>query len=40
MMEEEEDDGKRINDVEKRNGKTFDQEKLHAFPISSGTIFF
>ena len=39
MMENEEDDGERLESVHKR-GEDFDQEKLHAFPISSATIFF
>ena len=39
MMENEEDDGERLDSVHKR-GEDFDQEKLHAFPISSATIFF
>jgi TRAP-type C4-dicarboxylate transport system permease small subunit len=34
MMEDEEDDGTRLDDVEKKNGKIVDAESLHAFPIS------
>ena len=40
MMEKEDDTGDRLDDIEKPNGKVVDQEAMHAFPISSATIFF
>ena len=39
MMENEEDDGERLDSIEKR-GEVMDQDQLHAFPISSATILF
>lgn len=39
-MENEEDDGERVADVEKRSGKIVDSEQMHVFPVSSATILF
>jgi len=40
LMENEEDDGERVADVEKRSGKIVDSEQMHVFPVSSATILF
>jgi len=39
-MEDEEDNHDRVEPITKRDGTKLDHEDLHAFPISSQTIFF
>lgn len=39
-MEDEEDNGEVVEDVEKKGGKTMNQEEMHVFPISRGVIVF
>lgn len=40
MMEDEDEDGERLEDIEMRNGKVLSHEDMHAFPISPATIYF
>lgn len=40
MMETDEPAHERLDDIEKKSGKVVDQEDMHAFPISTPTIFF
>ncbi len=40
MMEDERDNGEKLDDVEDNEGKKIDHEEIHTFPISTASIFF